>query len=154
MGRPPKAKSTKKAGGTYRADRDKSVELPVNVPDAPDWLSDAARKHWKKVTGLLADQGTLATADYLVVAMLCGALAEYLAADADIAVGGLTAESDNGNQYQRPCVSIRAKAWERLMKCLRQCGMTPSARAGILKTTDDSEDDGIEDARSKAAAAL
>lgn len=154
MGRPPKTKATKKAGGTYRADRDKAVELPVIVPDAPDWLAPLARKHWKKVTGLLAEQGTLATVDFLAVALLCGVLAEYLDADADVTAKGLTAETDTGYEYQRPCVGIRAKAWARLLSCCRQFGMTPSARAGILKTTDDPEDDGIETARAKATAAL
>lgn len=150
VGRPAKPSQQKKAEGTYRADRDKELPVAVVIPEPPSWLGAAERKHWGQVTASLAAQGTIGAVDGLAVAMLCSVIVEFQEADDDIRAKGLTGETDTGYEYQRPAVNIRARAWARLLQMCRQFGMTPSARASILKSSNEPEEDGIEEAHRKA----
>ncbi len=154
VGRPAKPSTQKKAEGTYRKDRDKELPVDVSIPDPPDWLGVEERKHWRRITEQLAAQGTIGAVDGIAVAMLCSVIVEFQTADEDIRAKGMTAEADSGYEYQRPCVNIRARAWARLLQMCRQFGMTPSARASILKKANEPEEDGIDDAKGQATQAL
>lgn len=154
VGRPAKPSQQKKAEGTYRQDRDKELPVAVAIPDPPPWLGALECQHWQIITESLAAQGTIGAVDALAVAMMCSVLVEFQAADEDIKAKGMTGETDTGYEYQRPSVNIRAKAWARLLQMCRQFGMTPSARASILKKANEPEEDGIEDAHAQAAKAL
>lgn len=153
-GRPAKPSAQKKAEGTYRKDRDRELAVAVEVPEPPDHLSPEESRLFRELCVGLAAQGTIGAVDGLALAMLCSAIIEFRAADADVKAKGLTAETDSGYEYQRPTVGIRAKAWAKILAGCRLFGMTPSARATILKKANEPEDDGIDDARGKASQAL
>jgi P27 family predicted phage terminase small subunit len=150
VGRPAKPAATKKAEGTYRKDRDKELPVQVAIPDPPDWLGSEERKYWRRIAEGLAAQGTIGLVDDIALSMFCSVIVEFREADDDVKAKGMTGETDTGYEYQRPCVGIRAKAWSRLLAMCRQFGMTPSARASILKKANEPEDDGIDEERRQA----
>ena len=154
VGRPAKPSAQKLAEGPYRKDRDKELSVPSVIPAAPEWLGDEEKTYWKRITEGLAAQGTIGAVDDVALCLFCSVIVEFRAADDDIKARGMTGETDSGYEYQRPCVNIRARAWSRLLQMCRQFGMTPSARASILKKANEPEDDGIDDAKGQAAAAL
>lgn len=154
VGRPAKPSAQKKAEGTYRRDRDRELAVSIQIPEPPDDLSPQESQLFRELAVGLAAQGTIAAVDGLALAMLCNAIIEFRAADADVKAKGLTAETDSGYEYQRPTVGIRAKAWAKILAGCRLFGMTPSARASILKKANEPEEDGIENAYAQAARSL
>ena len=81
-GPPPRPQETKKAEGTYRADRDPAlraggavVGAPPGEPPCPPELGDEARRIWNDVVPALLEQGTLSKVDWGVVAGYCMTLA-------------------------------------------------------------------------------
>lgn len=153
-GRTAKPSTQKKAEGTYRRDRDRELAVPIEIPEPPEELSPEESRVFRELAVGLAAQGTIAAVDGLALSMLCSAIIEFREADRDVKAKGLTAETDSGYEYQRPSVGIRAKAWAKILSGCRLFGMTPSARATILKKANEPEDDGIDDARRKAAGSL
>lgn len=154
VGRPAKPSSQKKAEGTYRKDRDCELAVSVQIPEPPAELSADEQKLFREMAVGLAAQGTIGAVDGLALAMLCSAIVEFRAADGDVKLKGLTAETDSGYEYQRPTVGIRAKAWAKILAGCRLFGMTPSARASILKKANEPDEDGIENAHAQAARSL
>lgn len=130
-GRPRKPAAQKRREGTYRADRDASLELQAAEPDPPEYLTAAARVHWKRIVPLLAAQELLSAIDGDALAMLCLAFVEYFEADKAIAANGLTGETDKGYSYALPEVGIRTTAWKKIVTLCKQFGMTPSSRAAL-----------------------
>ncbi len=150
VGRPAKPSATKKAEGTYRKDRDRELTVSVQVPAPPDELSAEEQKLFRELAVGLAAQGTIAAVDGLALAMLCNAIVEFRAADADIKAKGMTAETDTGYEYLRPTVGVRSKASGKILAACRLFGMSPAARASILKKANEPEEDAIEADRRKA----
>lgn len=151
MGRTPKTPEQKKRDGTYRKDRDFSLELPVEAPEPPDFLGESEREWWDRVVGYLTKQGTVAKVDGVAVAMFCSALVEYVEADADIKQNGSYGKTDKGYEYLRPAVGVRSKAWDKILKMCRQFGMTAASRNSILRKSKSEQEEDLEDARSQAA---
>ena len=150
VGRPAKPSATKKAEGTYRKDRDRELTVSVQIPAPPDDLSAQERKLFHELAVGLAALGTIAAVDGLALAMLCNAIIEFRAADADIKAKGMTAETDTGYEYLRPTVGVRSKASAKILSACRLFGMSPAARASILKKANEPEEDAIEADRRKA----
>lgn len=104
---------------------------PVELPPAPKWLQGAALARWAELGSMLVAQGLLTRLDALALALLVDALGEYLDAREIVAQTGLTTETDNLNVIQHPAVGIMHRAWENVLKILREFGLTPSARSGV-----------------------
>jgi phage terminase small subunit len=97
--------------GTYRKDRDSGREPqpPVGIPPKPKWMTKAARKYWRPLMCSIPP-GVMTHADDLAAALLCEALAEYVAAT---------------DWRQR-------SAWAKLtLSLLREFGMTPASRGRV-----------------------
>jgi P27 family predicted phage terminase small subunit len=152
VGRPAKPSATKKAHGTYRRDRDKELPVPIQVPSPPDELSDEEKRLFVDLAVGLAAQGRIAAVDGLALSMLVSAIVEFRSADADIKAKGMTAETDTGYEYLRPTVGVRSKASAKILAACRLFGMSPAARASILKKANEPDEDAIENERKKAEA--
>ena len=106
------------------------------LPRVPSWLRPEVRKHWKKIAPMLDDIGVMTVIDGIALALLCEALGDYIRARgivervADEGQPFLTT-TDKGNVIQHPAVGVMNKAWERVLKMLREFGMTPSSRSGL-----------------------
>jgi hypothetical protein len=79
----------------------------------------AARKHWGEIGLMLEGLGVIAKPHTLALAMLCEALADWIA-DHD------------------------AKAWERVLKACREFGMTPSAMSAVRSVKGDEKPKGLQ----------
>ena len=127
MSRPRKPTARHRLVGSYREDRHGGeLELPPEVPDAPDWLGDRAREHWSRLAYLLHGMGVLTKADGLALALLCDALTDYEEAAARIRADGITVEGSQGQPRIHPAMTARHQAWERVLKVCREFGLTPA----------------------------
>ena len=73
-GMPPKSQELKKLAGTYRADRDRSVnpnDALKKVPPAPDWLSNEAGQIFQQVCGELIRRKVLQESAVNLIAVYC-----------------------------------------------------------------------------------
>ena len=164
-GRPRKTAAEKRANGTYRADRDKTLEVNAGVPDPPGYLSDVALTHWPRMVKACQIVRTLTEADGDALAMLCVAFEEWRAADIIVRDEGEVCSSDKvvsdgeakitvkGGSYQHPAVGIRTNAWKRIVKMLREFGLTPNARAGMKMAAHEKEANPIAEAFKAMSAA-
>jgi hypothetical protein len=108
-GRPRKPTALLKLTGAYRKDRHGDApELPVGLPPCPAWLGASSAELWPEVGAMLVGLGVMSAPMTLALAMLCEALADYV-------------------RGREP------KDWDRVMRALRECGMTPSALASVQK---------------------
>ena len=128
----PVPKAAKRRRGTFRADRDGGTPEPKSEkPRRPAWLGKEASRHWTAIAAELEGMGVLARADQVALALLCQALADYLAARQEVAEQGMTFLTESGYVTQHPAVGMMNRAWERVVKLAREFGMTPSSRAGL-----------------------
>ena len=109
------------------------------LPSAPRWLSDEAKREWKRIAPRLHAVGLLTEVDGLALAMLCEAFAQYMAAKTVVDSEGMLLVSEKGNSYQHPAAGLMTQARGELMKWAREFGMTPSARTRIVVDTGSEE---------------
>lgn len=154
-GRPRKPASQKKAQGTYRKDRDQSLQLSEGIPDPPGYLSPQALIHWDRMIEITRAARTLTEADGDALAMLCLSFEEYRAADIIVRDEGEICRTEHttkdgrtykGGPYQHPAVGIRTNAWKKIVRLLREFGLTPSARSGMKMTASGKEENPIAEA--------
>ena len=120
------------------------------LPSAPRWLSDEAKREWKRIAPRLHAVGLLTEVDGLALAMLCEAFAQYMAAKTVVDGEGLLLVSEKGNSYQHPAAGLMTQARGELLKWAREFGMTPSARTRIVVDTG-SEEPSLADLLAEAA---
>lgn len=170
-GRPRKPTEVKIAQGTNRPDRDMSIKMNEGIPDPPGYLSPQALIHWDRCVAACRKVRTLTEADGDALAMLCVSFEEWRAADiivrdegeicrciksvkSSTKADGDTAMVTTETVYQHPAVGIRSSAWKKIVKMLREFGLTPSARAGMKMAAHEKEENPIAEAlkaMSKAA---
>jgi P27 family predicted phage terminase small subunit len=138
MGRPRRPTHLKALDGTTRPDRDNPAEPkpPLARPreEPPTWLSGKSRHWWRRIQPLLARMQVLTKADPVALGLLCDALADYMAARADVVANGATytTEGKGGEmQRRRPEVDVMVEAWKRAKVMLTEFGLTPAARAKV-----------------------
>src|SRR4051794_2197703 len=69
MGRPPTPTAIKIARGTYRPDRARGNEpKAAGRPTCPSWMSNDAKKEFRRVVKLLSDMGLVGAADANLIA--------------------------------------------------------------------------------------
>jgi P27 family predicted phage terminase small subunit len=130
-GRPRKPRAVKEAQGTYRPDRDLSIEVAAGIPEPPSYMSAQALVHWDRMVQATQQARVLTVADGDALAMLCVAFEEWKTADIIVRDEGEVCGSAKGGKYQHPAVGIRSNAWKKIVRMLREFGLTPSARAGM-----------------------
>ena len=108
------------------------------LPSAPRWLSDEAKREWKRLAPRLWRVGLLTEVDGTALGLLCEAFAQYVAAKAVVDREGMLLMSEKGNAYQHPAAGLMTQARGELMKWSREFGMTPAARSRIsVQAADD-----------------
>lgn len=155
-GRPRKTNQEKIANNTLRPDRDMTLPMSEGIPDAPGYLSPVALTHWDRMVDAAQQARTLTPADGDALAMLCVAFEEWRAADIIVRDEGEicsveretmspsgTVKSTKGGAYQHPAVGIRTNAWKKIVKMLREFGLTPNARAGMKMAAKPAEENPI-----------
>ena len=118
-------------GSRHANDRPNEPELPVSTPDCPSWVLGPAREHWPIIASMLAGMGVMADPHAFALGLLVNALGRYIDLEQKVAQHGYTITTDKGNEIQHPHVGAMHKAWEQVLKALREFGMTPSAITGV-----------------------
>jgi P27 family predicted phage terminase small subunit len=98
-------------------------------PVAPQWLRDDEREKFDVIAALLLADCSVGELDSDAIALYCQAAVEFESRyDCP-----LTVISAKGNTIQHPKVSLRNKAFERMLKLAKELGLTPKSRAGLPK---------------------
>lgn len=134
MARPPKPTAAKAEQGTLRPHRErgKGPEPPplLEVPKAPEGLSDRARKTWDVYAPLLVQRRLLAAGDLLLLELLSREWARYLTLAEAVEEEGASIETAAGPKRNPNAVEMNA-AFKNALACLRDFGLTPSARVKV-----------------------
>ena len=109
------------------------------LPSAPRWLSDEAKREWKRLAPRLWRVGLLTEADHDALAMYCETWATWKRAEAQVQRKGEVVKTVNGNVIQNPYLAIANRAKRDALMLAREFGMTPSARTRI--SVDDGADE-------------
>lgn len=108
----------------------------IGTPHCPEWLSDDARKVWKRLVPLLRDMGVLTLADADAVAMYCSTYVEWRKAQDFVEKHGfvypIRGEKGEVRCFQQfPQVSIARNLLLVLKSFMGEFGLTPAARSRI-----------------------
>ena len=98
----------------------------------PRWLSQDAKREWRRVAPELTRLGLLTLVDRAALAAYCEAYAEWLLACRALTEGGYTFTTDKGYVVPHPMVGIKQKALDRMRAFMTEFGMTPSSRSRIV----------------------
>lgn len=109
-------------------------KLEPCFPDPPNHLSEAARKHWGEVGGMLHEAGILTAVDADALAAYCELHARWVEANEKIREYGLVIKSPSGAPVQSPYFKISAITFDAMKAMLVEFGMTPSSRARVKST--------------------
>ncbi|MBX9877620.1 MAG: phage terminase small subunit P27 family [Candidatus Obscuribacterales bacterium] len=101
------------------------------LPKCPDFLSDLAKKEWDRVVGQLFRNRLMTDLDAMNLAGMCQALKRAVAADKILEKSGYTMTTMQGNEIQRPEVSISRNSWAEYRKFAVEFGMSPASRSRI-----------------------
>lgn len=136
-GRPPKPTKTKILQGTFRPCRAVNEPEPeelVAVPRPPKSLKGykRARAEWTRAARELIANGILTNLDLVTLESYCLAYERMLTAEDALRDGmGLTMETPNGYQQERPEVSIASKSRKEVLSFAGVLGLTPAHRSRL-----------------------
>lgn len=115
--------------------------LAVGAPECPEWVTGSARAHWSDIAQQLKLMGVATSADKYALGLMVDALGDYIAAKKTLEEQGDTFTSEKGYVGVHPCVAIRTNAWERILKALREFGLTPSSRTRVASMGEGKRDE-------------
>ena len=147
-GRPRKPTAMHKARGSYRPDRHSVAEPtpPKGASDPPAWILSGAREHWFAIAPMLEGMGVMSPAFSPGLALLVNSLGRYIEFENKVTETGVVSVTDKGNEVVNPVWAARNKAWDQVMKALREYGLTPAAITATRSTDTGNPEalDGIE----------
>jgi len=101
-------------------------------PTMPADLDSVAAGKWNELSEDLRARRMLSVTYSDAMAMYCRTWSEYMQADEQVKVQGLTIIGAKGGVIQNPLVLIRKNARADLLRIGQQFGFTPSSKAGIV----------------------
>jgi P27 family predicted phage terminase small subunit len=108
--------------------------------DCPAWVKSDARDHWGEIAPMLEGMGIGSPLYTPALALLVNSLGRYIEYERRVDEVGPTCETEKGNLIVHPVWAARNKAWDQVLKALREFGMTPVA-VSRLATEARSKDD-------------
>jgi P27 family predicted phage terminase small subunit len=148
-GPPPTPTNVLKRRGSWRGNRNPHEPTPPpGKPRCPRWLSDEAKRAWKRMIPQLDAMGILTRLDGHALARYCQLWARWRQAEEFLATNGDThlvrnADGQVAGVRAYPQVKIAAQLAEQLLRIEQQFGMTPSARTRLVapQPTEQHQDD-------------
>lgn len=136
QGRKPLPTNLKLITGTERPDRknEQEPQVPVTIPDPPDYLDDRAQDKFVEMAGKLARMRVMSDVDIDALAFYCVRWCDWREAVDKVAATGHIIKSPNGYPIKNPWASTMEKAHQDCMKILAEFGMTPSSRTRVKAT--------------------
>jgi P27 family predicted phage terminase small subunit len=126
--------------GTARADRlvdnEMTADLVLQLPEAPEFLSEIGTKEWYKITSQLFNLKMLHEVDLSLILAYCNEMATYIECEMKLKEIGRvdTFKNTNGDIVRtqaKPYVKMKNDALNNALKLASNFGITPSARANI-----------------------
>jgi P27 family predicted phage terminase small subunit len=126
--------------GTNRPRKTALKPPSLGPPQAPGFLSPAARQVWDEQAPLLFKLGVVTQLDAGVLAAFCTAFARWqtaeailaqVAADDDTGMAGLVVTTKTGRTIPHPMLAICRAAQTATMRYAVELGLTPSSRSRI-----------------------
>lgn len=139
-GPPKKPTALKLIEGTFRQDRAvNEAEPEIQIPDAPEHLSEEAKVEWARVSRDLYSLGLMSLIDRAALAAYCEAWSDWVdATRACSTVDGhdrKVIRTQHGNFVENPYYTIKKRSAEIMHKFLTEFGMTPASRSRINIST-------------------
>jgi P27 family predicted phage terminase small subunit len=106
----------------------------------PRWLSDEAKKVWRRTVKQLAQMGVLYESDGDALAAYCEAVSRHAAASKMVQAEGILVEGRNGLLVKNPAVQVARDAEATIKSFAQEFGLTPSARTRIKVDRADGDD--------------
>lgn len=109
---------------------------PVEAPECPVHLTDAARAEWERIVPLLINLRILSKVDTAALALYCQSYGRWQFSEAEIKKmgGALMVKAPSGYPIQNPYLAIANRAMEDCHRYLQQFGLSPSARTRVTVT--------------------
>lgn len=121
------------AGNPGKRPISKNEPKPMRVISTPPhWLSVEATAYWDKIEPMLFRIGVLTEADELMLAILCQAYANLLAARAHIDRHGAIMKTPNGHLQISPFKTLERQAYLDIIRCCQEFGLSPASRSRIV----------------------
>lgn len=114
------------------------------VPKPPSFLDPLAKRHWKVLGQQLLDCGLLTHIDLDAFSACCNCYALWVKAQTEIKKTGLLVKTPNGFPMPSPYIKIAGDALDRMMRYLKEFGMTPAARSRVQVDIEKEEEDELE----------
>lgn len=134
-GKAPKSQELKKLAGTFRNDRDKSLnpnEALKRVPPAPSWLSDEAAQIFQEVCRELIGRKVLQESAVNLIAVYCSELYTYrIAAEKLKDPEAHVMTTATGYQQISPWITIRNAAQKNMRDIGALFGLDPVNRTRL-----------------------
>ncbi len=147
-GRSPKPTSLKVLGGNPgKRSLNRAEPKPktsAKAPKSPAFLSENAKKEWKRVAPVLHEMGLLTEVDVAALAVYCQAYARWMEAEKTLAEEGTTFTTEKGYVGAHPAISIAKQCWATIKQFAAEFGLTPSARGRMTLPEPDQEEDPFE----------
>ena len=124
-------------------ERDGEPVPPRGVADCPAWVLGDARQHWKTIGPQLRGMGVMSPLYTPALGLLVNSLGRYIEYENRVTAEGATTITDKGNAIVNPTWAARNKAWDQVMKALREFGMTPAALTAVRAEAPNDRKEGI-----------
>ena len=119
-----------KAEKREREEREAAIRPPEGKLRPPAWLSEAAKKEFRRIVKLMEPTGLLTLAEVDELAVYCDALVRLREATELIERDGLVVEGARG-PMQNPAVIVANKYAAIIAKLAPRLGLDPSGRASL-----------------------
>ena len=130
--------------GKQKLPKNEPKPRPIR-PTSPRFLNDAAKSIWDELIPELEAMGVVTIVDASVLSGYCAAYEEAMRLSSYLDEAGLVTESPSGYLQQRPEVSIRNKAWDRVAKFAPELGIGAASRSRIEVKKADVDEDPLQD---------
>ncbi len=116
------------------------VDICINIPKSPEWLSEIGKKEWQKVTKQLYNLKMLHKVDLQLIAAYCNEISLYIETETLLRNKGRIQAFKNSDGTIKhaqavPYQKIAKDSLNAAMKLASQFGLTPVARASISAPT-------------------
>jgi P27 family predicted phage terminase small subunit len=135
-GRRPTPSALKLVDVTHRRANEREPRPTPGAPDAPEWLSPAARAEWDRVAPELARMDLLTHVDMAALAAYCQCYAHYVEAERVIQEHGFTVSIRDDKGVLKavipvPEIGIAVKMLDKVRQFANEFGFSPSSRSRI-----------------------
>lgn len=124
-----------------RVEAEKRLKPRANKVKPPAWLSDEAKKEFKRIVKEMQDLDLLTNIDVDALALYCDAYVNYIECTRIIAEEGLMVEYTNKaaetNKVPHPLLTKKKQLHEQMKSLAAEFGLTPAARAKLAIAKED-----------------